>query len=381
MEEHWAFEEKMADQFIRDFPFLKEKIEENPNYLLTKEDLEKIAEEINMSDSIQQFGIPASNRNGTRSYNYSSDLNTISIYSPIFNALALNTSITTLDLNNWSFIDLMAKVIMLNNTITDLNLSEHKFGPELINAIRMNSVLQTLNLSYCYCDNETIQNTRGASLNLISLNIAGNYFKFKHVAEWLKSSVNLTSLTISDSQITGDDTFNEWFPKRSKLTELNLICIDKDFKGIEECLKIHGKLQKFTLKNANYWIIEDEPMLLLDSLSFNKDLHYLDLNGSFRNPVYSASINQLINGLPLLTELNLSHNLLDCGICEALRQNSTLIILNLCGSFKEEDIAKVCEALENHPTLTWLNLEGRPYSGSKDGISAIAKLLQTQIPL
>eukprot|EP01118_Nematostelium_gracile_P018010 TRINITY_DN7853_c0_g1_i1.p1 TRINITY_DN7853_c0_g1~~TRINITY_DN7853_c0_g1_i1.p1 ORF type:complete len:201 (-),score=20.11 TRINITY_DN7853_c0_g1_i1:248-796(-) len=179
-----------------------------------------------MNDSIQQFGIPESNREETISDSRSPHL--ILLYSPIFSALKLNTSITELDLSYWKVFDLFpcfADVITLNNTITDLCLAGCPITSEVMNGIRMNSSVETLDLRYCCCDNSVFENTRGTSLNLTNLDISGNRFNFTQVAEWLKYSVNLTSLKLSGSQISGNerDAFCEWFPKRSKLTKLKII--------------------------------------------------------------------------------------------------------------------------------------------------------------
>eukprot|EP01118_Nematostelium_gracile_P006272 TRINITY_DN2017_c0_g1_i9.p1 TRINITY_DN2017_c0_g1~~TRINITY_DN2017_c0_g1_i9.p1 ORF type:complete len:283 (+),score=48.61 TRINITY_DN2017_c0_g1_i9:2-850(+) len=274
----------MTDHFTHTFPFLKEKIEANRDYSLSKEDLELIAQEISMNNSIQQFGIPYPNRQGTFSYSASSHL--IPFYSPVFDALKLNSSIKTLNLSNWRMIELrplIAEVIMLNNTITRLNLRNHSFGQEVMNAIRINSTIQTLNISSCGCGDQVFENTRGTSPSLTSLNLSGNSFEFTHVAEWLKHNVNLTSLTLSGSQLEGNgkEAFCKWFVKRSALTELKLMNVDRYFEGAEECLKNHGKLQRLTLHNASYWSVTEGGLSLLESLSFNKDLCYLDLSRSF----------------------------------------------------------------------------------------------------
>eukprot|EP01118_Nematostelium_gracile_P006271 TRINITY_DN2017_c0_g1_i8.p1 TRINITY_DN2017_c0_g1~~TRINITY_DN2017_c0_g1_i8.p1 ORF type:complete len:523 (+),score=84.12 TRINITY_DN2017_c0_g1_i8:2-1570(+) len=374
----------MTDHFTHTFPFLKEKIEANRDYSLSKEDLELIAQEISMNNSIQQFGIPYPNRQGTFSYSASSHL--IPFYSPVFDALKLNSSIKTLNLSNWRMIELrplIAEVIMLNNTITRLNLRNHSFGQEVMNAIRINSTIQTLNLHDCYCDDSIFENTTGTSSSLTGLNIAVNQFDFKYVAEWLKYNVNLTSLTLSGYQLkNGEDSFCEWLPKRCTLTELKIIEASDNFEGIESCLKNQGKLQRFSLQAAHYSSVTKEGLSMLESLSFNKDLHHLDLSKSFYCG-YSAPISQLIDSLPLLTELHLGYCLLDNQISEAFRRNSTLRTLDLNNCFgDEDDMIIVCEALHDHPNLTWLNLGTNScYEGTKNGVSTIAKLLQTQIPL
>eukprot|EP01118_Nematostelium_gracile_P006268 TRINITY_DN2017_c0_g1_i5.p1 TRINITY_DN2017_c0_g1~~TRINITY_DN2017_c0_g1_i5.p1 ORF type:complete len:525 (+),score=78.47 TRINITY_DN2017_c0_g1_i5:2-1576(+) len=376
----------MTDHFTHTFPFLKEKIEANRDYSLSKEDLELIAQEISMNNSIQQFGIPYPNRQGTFSYSASSHL--IPFYSPIFNALKLNSSITTFDLRSWDLTELrplIAEVIMLNNTITDLNLESHPFGREVMNAIKINSTIQTLNLYDCYCDDSIFENTNGTSSSLTSLNIARNQFDFTYVAEWLKYNVNLKSLTLSGSQITGNarNAFYECFPKRSTLTELKIIEATNKFEGIESCLKVHGKLQRFTLQDAHYSSVTEEGLLLLESLSFNKDLHFLDLSYSLTDQEYSAPISRLIDSLPLLTGLYLWDCQLDNQISKPLKRSSLLKTLDLYNCFRDEDdMIIVCEALHDHPNLTWLNLGTNScYEGTKNGVSTIAKLLQTQISL
>eukprot|EP01118_Nematostelium_gracile_P008031 TRINITY_DN2638_c0_g1_i5.p1 TRINITY_DN2638_c0_g1~~TRINITY_DN2638_c0_g1_i5.p1 ORF type:complete len:201 (+),score=29.79 TRINITY_DN2638_c0_g1_i5:134-736(+) len=186
----------MSAPFIDNFPFLKERIENDPFFALTEDDLKRITQEIIMNDSIQYFGIPSFNRN--EQPQWFSSLTSVS--SPLLNALKLNTSITTLDLSGWNLVQLntmLAEVIMLNNTITELDLSRHYFGPEMMNAIRINSAIQKLNLKKCGFDNKRFKNTRGTSPNLISLDISGTDFNFTFVAEWLKDNVSLTSLTLS----------------------------------------------------------------------------------------------------------------------------------------------------------------------------------------
>eukprot|EP01118_Nematostelium_gracile_P006265 TRINITY_DN2017_c0_g1_i2.p1 TRINITY_DN2017_c0_g1~~TRINITY_DN2017_c0_g1_i2.p1 ORF type:complete len:520 (+),score=75.91 TRINITY_DN2017_c0_g1_i2:37-1596(+) len=371
----------MTDHFTHNFPFLKERIEQDPEYALTKEDLELIAQEISMNESIQRFEIPR-----WRRVNNVSEKTARSFYFPIFDALKINTSITTLALREWYLMDfssLIAQMIMMNNTITHLNLSGDRFGSEIMYAIRMNSTIQSLNISSCDCDDQIFENKRGSSLNLTSLDISGNYFNFIHVAEWLKYNVNLTSLTLSGYQLkNGEDSFCEWLPKRCTLTELKIIEASDNFEGIESCLKNQGKLQRFSLQAAHYSSVTKEGLSMLESLSFNKDLHHLDLSKSFYCG-YSAPISQLIDSLPLLTELHLGYCLLDNQISEAFRRNSTLRTLDLNNCFgDEDDMIIVCEALHDHPNLTWLNLGTNScYEGTKNGVSTIAKLLQTQIPL
>eukprot|EP01118_Nematostelium_gracile_P019690 TRINITY_DN9224_c0_g4_i1.p1 TRINITY_DN9224_c0_g4~~TRINITY_DN9224_c0_g4_i1.p1 ORF type:complete len:340 (+),score=31.93 TRINITY_DN9224_c0_g4_i1:590-1609(+) len=177
---------------------------------------------------------------------------------------------------------------------------------------------------------------------------------------------------------SGRYAFYEWFPKRSTLTELKIFTIYDKF-DVGECLKLHGKLQRFTFHEC--WLAEEAALSLLDSLSFNKDIHYLDLSESLCLPGYSAPIGRLINNLPLLTELNLRCHSPNQNFCDALKQNCSLTKLNLNGC-EADDAVKVCEALHNHPALTWLDL-GTPYDDnvSEGKISAITKLLQTKIPL
>eukprot|EP01118_Nematostelium_gracile_P006263 TRINITY_DN2017_c0_g1_i10.p1 TRINITY_DN2017_c0_g1~~TRINITY_DN2017_c0_g1_i10.p1 ORF type:complete len:549 (+),score=87.44 TRINITY_DN2017_c0_g1_i10:184-1647(+) len=339
-----------------------------------------------MNDSIQQFDLPQNYEDGTNTFAQDpSD----SMISPLFDALKLSSSITTLDLRNFHEYELspsIAQTIMLNNTITDLNLESHPFGREVMNAIKINSTIQTLNLYDCYCDDSIFENTNGTSSSLTSLNIARNQFDFTYVAEWLKYNVNLKSLTLSGSQIIGNarNAFCEWLPNQSTLTELQILNASDDFGGIKlkTCFKNHGKLQRFSLQAAHYSSVTKEGLSMLESLSFNKDLHHLDLSKSFYCG-YSAPISQLIDSLPLLTELHLGYCLLDNQISEAFRRNSTLRTLDLNNCFgDEDDMIIVCEALHDHPNLTWLNLGTNScYEGTKNGVSTIAKLLQTQIPL
>eukprot|EP01118_Nematostelium_gracile_P008033 TRINITY_DN2638_c0_g2_i1.p1 TRINITY_DN2638_c0_g2~~TRINITY_DN2638_c0_g2_i1.p1 ORF type:complete len:511 (+),score=61.24 TRINITY_DN2638_c0_g2_i1:16-1548(+) len=369
------------DKFIDLFPFLKDKIQKDPKYWLTKEDLEMITEEVSLNDLIQHFEIPESTREGVYY-----DLDLIPMFSRVLNALKLNTSITTLDLSNWNFSELsteMAEVIMLNNTITDLNLSSHKFRREMMNAIRMSSTIQTLDLYSCDCDEGIFENTRGTNPNLTSLDIRENEFNFTHVAEWLKDNFNLTSLTLSGSQITASarNIFCEWFSKRSTITDLNMIYMYGDIDGIGTCIRNHGKLQKFMFVGALCQSGAKGALALLESLCFNKDIHYLNISSSFYDQAFSAPIGQVIDSLPLLTELNLQGNKLDHNISDALRRNTTLTSLNLHSCLTGDDIVKVCEALHNHPTLTWLSFANQFKFGSKKEISAISELLQTRIPL
>eukprot|EP01118_Nematostelium_gracile_P004552 TRINITY_DN1531_c1_g2_i2.p1 TRINITY_DN1531_c1_g2~~TRINITY_DN1531_c1_g2_i2.p1 ORF type:complete len:345 (+),score=26.60 TRINITY_DN1531_c1_g2_i2:33-1037(+) len=323
------------DQFFRNFPFLNEIIEKKSEYTLTKEDIETIAQIISTSDSIQRFGISVLHRRRTSVL--PQDPSSSVMFFPVFHALKLNTAIEVLDLRNWNLVDsstpMIADVIMLNNTITHLDLSNCRFGPEVMKAIRMNSTIQILDISDCRRNDDIFTNTRGTSLGLTSLNIAKNNFTFKHVAEWLKDNINLTSLTLSSEQMkdNGRDAFCEWFSKRSTLTELHLVNIQKSFQGAEKCLKLHGKLQKFSFKDASYYS-EEEAFSVLESLSFNKDLRHLDLSFSFQNQeVYSIPIIRLIDSLPLLTEINLAGNHLDHNIGDVLRRKSLLTTLNLRG--------------------------------------------------
>eukprot|EP01118_Nematostelium_gracile_P006262 TRINITY_DN2017_c0_g1_i1.p1 TRINITY_DN2017_c0_g1~~TRINITY_DN2017_c0_g1_i1.p1 ORF type:complete len:541 (+),score=87.72 TRINITY_DN2017_c0_g1_i1:184-1623(+) len=337
-----------------------------------------------MNDSIQQFDLPQNYEDGTNTFAQDpSD----SMISPLFDALKLSSSITTLDLSNFHAQELslfIADVIMMNNTITDLNLSYHRFGQEITNAIRINSTIQTLNISSCGCGDQVFENTRGTSPSLTSLNLSGNSFEFTHVAEWLKHNVNLTSLTLSGSQLEGNgkEAFCKWFPKQSALTELELNNVSQHFEGAEACLKNHRKFRRFTFHNASYWSVTEGGLSLLESLSFNKDLCYLDLSRSFLHREYSALISQLIDSLPLLTELHLRLCELDHNMIEPLRKNSMLTTLDLYDCFpNENDMVKMCEALHNHPTLTSLNLGTSSYQSTKNKLSAITKLLQTRIPL
>eukprot|EP01118_Nematostelium_gracile_P004544 TRINITY_DN1531_c0_g1_i4.p1 TRINITY_DN1531_c0_g1~~TRINITY_DN1531_c0_g1_i4.p1 ORF type:complete len:381 (-),score=49.37 TRINITY_DN1531_c0_g1_i4:105-1109(-) len=193
----------------------------------------------------------------------------------------------------------------------------------------------------------------------------------------------MTSLTLSGAQMArnGRNAFCEWFPKRSTLTDLNIVNVFNSFGGAEQCLKTHGKLQRFTFHNARYQSVGREALSLLESLSFNKDLRYLDLSTSFCDKAYSVPISQLIESLPLLTELNLRDNILDHNLSEALR-TSKLTTLNLSDSLTEGDMVRVCEALHDHPTITWLNIGLQSSVSAMDiADSAIGKLLQTQIPL
>eukprot|EP01118_Nematostelium_gracile_P010941 TRINITY_DN3846_c0_g1_i1.p1 TRINITY_DN3846_c0_g1~~TRINITY_DN3846_c0_g1_i1.p1 ORF type:complete len:249 (-),score=20.20 TRINITY_DN3846_c0_g1_i1:474-1220(-) len=238
-------------------------------------------------------------------------------------------------------------MIMINNTITHLNISGHRFGQEVMQAIRMNSTIQNLNISGCSCNDQMFENTRGTSPNLTHLDISENDFQFTHITDWLKYNVNLKSLTLSGYQLKGNgkDAFCKWLPKQSALTELTIIDVRNNVNGIGQSLKAHGKLQKITLNSIPSRVVEEEEILsLIESLSFNKDLDYLDLTSSLQRQEYSAPISRLINSLPLLTELNLKNNWLDQNICEPLRQNSTLTTLDLNGCFQnEDDLVKVCE--------------------------------------
>eukprot|EP01118_Nematostelium_gracile_P006820 TRINITY_DN2199_c1_g5_i1.p1 TRINITY_DN2199_c1_g5~~TRINITY_DN2199_c1_g5_i1.p1 ORF type:complete len:532 (-),score=77.71 TRINITY_DN2199_c1_g5_i1:76-1626(-) len=374
------------DQFIHDFPFLKDKIEQNRKYLLTKEDLEMIADEISLSDSIQQFGIPPLNRVNTLDYSHSPV--SLSMFSLVFNALKLNSSIRSLDLR-WDLVGvskLIAEVIMITTSITDLRLHYNLVDMvEIMSAIRMSPSIQTLDISGCrHFTDKVFEDTRGTNPNLTMLNISGIHCSFEYIAEWLKHSVNLASLTLSGLQFEGNgrDAFCKWIRNCPTLTELAILDVGNCFEGAEESLKNHGKLQKFTLKGANRLSKEGATLSLLESVSFNRSIHYLDFSNSFRHLAYVAPIGRLIKNLPLLTELNLKSNLLPDNIGDALRRSLTLTTLNLWDCFEDpQDTMKVCEALHNHPTLTWLDLGGFTYGHIVKRISSITKLLQTKIPL
>ena len=90
-----------------------------------------------------------------------------------------------------------------NNTIGSAGVTALCYG------LRTNTVLKQLHLPYCKIDEEgaiALKQVIGISKTLALLNLQGNYLRsggLRHLADGLRRSKSLTTLNLSDNQITG----------------------------------------------------------------------------------------------------------------------------------------------------------------------------------
>ena len=265
-------------------------------------------------------------------------------------ALAANTSLTTLDLSQNSIGDegatSLSQALALNTSLTTLTLSQNSIGAEgattLSEALAVKTSLTTLHLSW----------------NSIGAEGATSLFQA------LAVNTSLTTLTLSHNSIgaEGATSFSQALALNTSLTTLHLCrnsIGDEGATSLSQALKVNTSLT--TLKLSHNSIGAEGATSLSQALAVNTSLTTLHLSYNSIGAEGATSLSQALAVNTSLTTLHLSWNSIGAegatSLSQALAKNTFLTTLKFAhNSIGAEGATLLSQALAVNISLTTLKL-------------------------
>ena len=288
-------------------------------------------------------------------------------------ALAANTSLTTLDLSQNSIGDegatSLSQALALNTTLTTLTLSQNSIGTEgatsLSQALAVNTSLTTLHLSW---------NSIGAvGANLLSQSLAVN--------------TSLTTLTLSHNSIgaEGATSFSQALAVNTSLTTLHLCrnsIGDECATSLSQALKVNTSLT--TLKLSHNSIGAEGATSLSQALAVNTSLTTLHLSYNSIGAEGATSLSQALAVNTSLTTLHLSWNSIGAegatSLSQPLAKNTSLTTLKFAhNSIGAEGATSLSQALAVNISITTLKLSWNSIGG--EGAASFSQALAVNTSL
>lgn len=214
-------------------------------------------------------------------------------------------------------------------------------------------------LECSYLTNMIMNSSSLTSLTLMEIKNKSNSNYLINIFDALKTNTTITSLNLSNNNLTfnGDFNFSEVLEKNSTLMELDLSynkINDNDCLILYNGLKNNSSITKLNIYNNE--IYNNGCKYISNILLTNTTL--MDLNIGF-NGIGTTSIDYLFNILKdnsSLTSLNVKENKFDnvLSIADTLTTNSSLISLNISTSNYDTSYYKLFDSLKVNSTLTSL---------------------------
>lgn len=214
-------------------------------------------------------------------------------------------------------------------------------------------------LECSYLTNMIMNSSSLTSLTLMEIKNKSNSNYLINIFDALKINTTITSLNLSNNNLTfnGDFNFSEVLKNNSTLMELDLSnnnINDNDCLILYDGLKNNSSIIKLNLYNNE--IYNNGCKYISNILLTNTTL--MDLNIGF-NGIGTTSIDYLFNILKnnsSITSLNIKENKFDnvLSIADTLTTNSSLISLNISTSNYDTSYYKLFDSLKVNSTLTSL---------------------------
>ena len=308
-------------------------------------------------------------------------------FSPLFLALRVNTSLTSMDFSYILFsaeeANFLSEALRVNTSLTSLHLSDNSICDEgansLSEALKVNTSLTSLELCWNSIGNEGVNSlSRALEVNnsLTSLNLSLNSMGVKRgnsVSEALRVNTSLPPFCLLFNFIgdEGANSLSEALRVNTSLRSLNVShnCIGDDgANSLSEALRVNTSLTSLNL--CHNCIGDDGANSLSEALRVNTSLSSLDLSLNSIGDVGANFLSQALKVNNSLTSLNLSFNSIGertaNSVSEALRVNICAMSLSLrpCAiyldlprnSIGDEGANSLSEALRGNTSLTSLNL-------------------------
>ncbi|XP_068699929.1 protein NLRC3-like isoform X3 [Montipora foliosa] len=334
------------------------------------------------------------------------DLTEIRIYSrpsiaAFFQALAVNTSLTTLNLSR-KFIrhegaTSLSQALAVNTSLTTLNLSWNSIGPEdaasLSQALAVNTSLTTLNLSGTSIGDEgatSLSQALAVNTSLTTLNLSRNSIGAEgatSLSQALAVNTSLTTLNLSRNSIgaEGATSLSQALAVNTSLTTLNLSGTsigDEGATSLSQALAVNTSLTTLDLSHNS--IGAEVATLLSQALAVYTSLTTLDLSHNSIGAEGATSLSQALAVNTSLTTLDLSHNSIGAegatSLSQAFAVNTSLTTLDLShNSIGAEGATSLSQALAVNTSLTTLNLSDN--SIGAEGATSLSQALAVNTSL
>ncbi|XP_067050418.1 protein NLRC3-like isoform X4 [Acropora muricata] len=302
------------------------------------------------------------------------------LFSTLFLALKVNTSLTSLDLY-YNFIGdegahSLSEALRVNTSLTSLDLclnSIHAEGAHsLSEALRVNTSLTSLDLSVNSIGNEgahSLSEALRVNTSLTSLDLSENSIGDEgahSLFEALRVNTSVTSLALRLNSIhaEGAHSLSEALRVNTSVTSLYLSensIGDEGAHSLFEALRVNTSLTSLHLCSNS--IHAEGAHSLSEALRVNTCLTSLDLGRNSIGDEGAHSLSEALRVNTSLTSLNLRLNFIHHegarSLSEALRVNTSLTSLDLGGnSIGNEGAHSLSEALRVNTSLTSLDLRG-----------------------
>ncbi|XP_068699918.1 protein NLRC3-like isoform X2 [Montipora foliosa] len=314
----------------------------------------------------------------------------------LFQALAVNTSLTTLRLDDNSIGDegatSLSQVLAVNTSLTTLKLSGNSIGDagatSLSQALAVNTSLTTLKLfgnSIGEAGATSLSQALAVNTSLTTLKLSGNSIGdagATSLSQALAVNTSLTTLKLSGNSIgyAGATSLSQALAINTSLTTLHL---SSNSIGAESATSLFQALAvntSLTTLNLSWNPIGDEGATSLSqALAINTSLTTLDLSWNSIGAEGATSLSQALAVNTSLTTLDLSGNSIGAAgatsLSQALAVNTSLTTLKLSGnSIGDAGATSLSQALAVNTSLTTLKLSGNSigYAGATSLSQALA---------
>ena len=318
------------------------------------------------------------------------------LLSPLYLALRVNTSLTSLDLGYLSIGDeeasSLSEALRVNTSLTSLDLSDNSIGVEgassLSEALRVNTSLTSLDLvknSIGYEGASSLSEALRVNTSITSLELSENSIGVEgasSLSEALRVNTSLTCLYLWENSIgyKGASSLSEALRVNTSLTTLHLSknsIGDKGASSLSETLRVNTSLT--TLHLSKNSIGDEGASSLSETLRVNTSLTSLYLSKNSIGDEGASSLSEALRVNTSLTTLHLSKNSIGdegaSSLSEALRVNTSLTTLRLLqNSIGDEGANALSEALSVNTSLTFLELTGN-FIGD-EGASSLSEALK-----
>ncbi|XP_044178924.1 NLR family CARD domain-containing protein 3-like [Acropora millepora] len=323
------------------------------------------------------------------------------LLSPLYLALRVNTSLTSLHLGLNSIGDeganSLSEALRVNTSLTSLDLDDNSIGKEgaysLSEALRVNTSLTSLDLSKNSIGVEgasSLSQTLRVNTSLTSLRLYWNSIGddgASSLSEALRVNTSLTSLDLHGNSIgdEGASSLSGALRVNTSLTSLNLgqnSIGDEGASSVSEALRVNTSLTSLNLSENSIGV--EGGSSLSEALRVNTSLTSLYLCVNSIGVEGASSFSETLRVNTSLTSLYLIKNSIgvegaSC-LSEALRVNTSLTSLDLSeNSIGDEGASSLSEALRVNTSLTSLYLARN--SIGVEGASSLSEALRVNTSL
>ena len=293
-------------------------------------------------------------------------------------ALAVNTSLTTLDLSlnyiGTEGVTSLSQALAVNTSLTTLNLFKTFFGAKgatsLSQALAVNTSVTTLDLSGNYIGDKgatLLSQALAVNTSVTTLDLSDNSIGAEgatSLSQALAVNTSLTTLDLSSNSI-GDEGATSLSQALAVNTSVTILDLSGNSIGDEGATSLSQALAvniSLTTLHLYYNSIGDEGATSLSqALAVNTSLTTLDLSGNSIGDEGATSLSQALAVNTSLTILDLSGNSIgDEGatlLSQALAVNTSVTTLDLSGnSIGDEGATSLSQALAVNKSLTTLDL-------------------------